>query len=96
MGKLLILLMAVVALAVVLVWIAAMLRNRQERSSLGLRGSKKRMQALESRTDRLETALREIRDSAASANPFTRDPALDYILDQANQALDLTDTEDTK
>jgi FtsZ-interacting cell division protein ZipA len=88
MGKLLVLGAIIVVVAMLLGGWGLFLENRKERFSLGLRGSKKQIAALKTERSRYVAALEEIRSVAqTSAEPATRDPAFDYILDKAEQAL---------
>jgi hypothetical protein len=88
MGKLLVLGLIIVVVAMLLGGWGLFLENRKERFSLGLRGSKKQIEAMRVERDRHIAALQEIRSVAqTSAEPANRDPAFDYIIDKAEQAL---------
>jgi FtsZ-interacting cell division protein ZipA len=88
MGRLILLLIIIVVVVLLLGGWGLFLENRKERFSLGLRGSKKQIAALKTDRDRHVAALEEIRSVAqTSAEPANRDPAFDYILDKAEQAL---------
>jgi hypothetical protein len=92
MGKILVFLVVIVAVVVVLGWWGLMLENRQDRARLGMRRSKKRMAALETGNARLVATLEEIRSVAEDSSAAAGDPAFDYIIDKADQALRPKDT----
>lgn len=87
MGRLLVFVVLIVIVVGALGWWGLMLENRRERSSMGLRGSKKRLRALQTSQTRMTAALQEIRDIAAASSTAAKDPAFDYIFDKAEQAL---------
>lgn len=97
MGKMLI--FAAIVLAVVLVlgaW-GLFLENRKTANTMGLKGSKKRLAALETAEKRHIDALNEIRDIATTSELLDGNAMFSLIIDKADAALqDKTDTTDKK
>jgi hypothetical protein len=93
MGKLLI--FAGIVLLVVLIlgaW-GLFLENRKTANTMGLKGSKKRLAALETAEKRHVDALKEIRDIATTSELIDGNAMFSLIVDKADAALqDNTDT----
>jgi hypothetical protein len=88
MGKLILLLLIIVVVVVLLGGWGLFLENRKERSSLGLRGSKKKIAALEASRSRQTAVLQEIHDIAqAEVTIGTSDPMFDVISRKAAAVL---------
>jgi hypothetical protein len=97
MGKMLI--FAAIVLFVVLVlgaW-GLFLENRKTANTMGLKGSKKRLAALETAEKRHVDALKEIRDIATTSELIDGNAMFSLIVDKADRALqDQTDTTNEK
>jgi len=87
MGKLLLFVGIIIAVVIVLgIW-GFFLENRQTAHKMGLKGSKKKIAALEARDTRHVAALEEIRDIASSGEVVQGDPLWSLIASKADEAL---------
>lgn len=87
MGKLLVLLVVLTLMTLLVALITNALSRRQDRTATRIRGSKKRMAALEATRTRHVAALKEIRDLANSSEAMGGDPLWSLVADKIDVAL---------